>query len=206
MGNALALRPDAQLAIERMRDTAQAVTAIVEIHPLDTPEAEDQASQMLRAIKTLIAEGEGFRKDAKAPHLAAGRAVDAAFRAPRAALERVEKLIKRRLGEAAERREAERQAALQLARDAAAVNDYETVNTALEKVDIAGLDSAPEGISTRWTYEVESVELRSVPIEFLCLDTARVRAEIRTANQEGRPPSIAGVVFRKVAGIAARRL
>jgi hypothetical protein len=188
-----------------MMDTARAIGALIEVHPLETREDEAKAAQLLRAIKTVHAEGEVERKLLKAPHLSAGRAVDEAFRAPKKELERVEKLLKRRLAEAAERREAARLKALDVAREAVSAGDHEEASAAIESIDIAGLDSSA-GISERWTYEVESVELRKVPIEFLILDQERVRGEIRTANREGREPRIEGVSFRRRASIVARKL
>jgi hypothetical protein len=115
-------------------------------------------------------------------------------------------MIKRRLSEAAQKREAARQLAIENAREAAAAGDHEAVNAELEAIDIAGLDRTPEGISTRWTYEVESVDLAALPLEYRAVNMEKVRAEIATANREGRPPAVGGIVFRKVAGIAARRL
>lgn len=193
--------------LDKMRATAKAVGAIVEVHPLDTPEAETQAAGLLRAVKTIHAAGEKERKARKAPHLAAGREVDSIFSEPRKALERVERMIKKRLAEAAEGRERERESALALARTAAAAHDHEAASAALESIDMSmDLAPTPEGISTRWTYEIESVQIEDVPRAFLSVNLEMVRAEIKTAASEGRPPSVDGIDFRKVAGIVARRL
>ena len=54
--------------LARMRDTAAQVGTIVEVHALDTPEDEARAGHLLRAVKTLHAEGEDARKALKAPH------------------------------------------------------------------------------------------------------------------------------------------
>lgn len=200
------LAEPAQTLIARMASTAQAIGTIVEVHPLETLEDETKASQLLRAIKTLHGEAEEERKRLKAPHLSAGRAVDEAFRVPRAALERVEKLIKRRLSEAAERREAARTLALVAVREAVQVGDHEGANAAIEAIDIAGLDAPLPGISERWTWEVDSVILADVPPVYLILNMEAVRLEIKGANKEGRPPSIPGVQFKKTASIVARKL
>lgn len=205
MTAALALAPESTALIARMRETAAAVGAIVEVRTFATAAEETQAAELLRAIKTLALEGEEARKALKAPHLNAGREVDDAFAGPRKALERVEAMIKRRLSEAAEAREAARRAALVTAQAAVARADHETASAALESIDMSMMD-APAGITTRWTYEVESVDLRAVPLEFVQLNMDRVRAEIATANREGRPPAVPGLTFRKSAGIAARRL
>jgi len=186
-----------------MLSTAKAIGAIVEVHPLTNPDDEAKAAQLLRAIKTIAAEGEDARKAAKAPFLQGGQAIDEQFRPARQALDRVEKLIKRRLSEAAEARAVARAAAIAEAQAAAAVGDHAAANAAIETISDPVF--APVGISERWTYEVESYDARAVPPEYLILNADRVRAEIRLANQEGRPPAVPGIVFRNVAGIAARR-
>jgi hypothetical protein len=195
--------PDQVALTTRMISTADAIGAIVEVHPLQTPEDEAKASQLLRAIKTLHAEGEAARKALKAPHLKAGKDVDETFRAPRKALERVERLIKRRLAEAAEAREEKRLAAMAAVREAVKTGDHEGANAALATVDPV---FQPEGISERWTYEVESVNLREVPETYLALRQDLVRAEVKAANKEGREPKIPGVVFKRTASIVARKL
>lgn len=207
MGNALALPDESAALVARMRDTAAAVAQIVEVHPLETPEHERQAGELLRVIKTIMAEGEAERKRLKEPHLKAGQAVDEAFRGPRKALERVETLIKRRLAEAAERRERARLEAVQAARAAVAEGNAEAANEALASIDIAGLDaSPPAGISERWTYEPVQIDLRAVPVEFLTLDLPKVRAVVAEAVRLGKAPEIPGIVFERRASIVARRL
>lgn len=189
--------------IDRMARAAKDIGAIIEVHPLATPEDEVKAGSLLRIIKTLVGEAEAERKRLKAPHLKAGKEVDEIFREPRKELERVERLVKRRLAEAAQFREAVRTLAITDAREAALAGDPEAANAAILSIDVAPTTS---GISERWTYEVESADLRKVPLEFLELDMGKVRAGIQRANKEGSPPKIAGVVFRKVASIVARRL
>lgn len=191
--------------IERVRSTAAAIGQIVDVHALDRPEDEARAGELLQAIHTVLAQAEDARKEAKAPHLQAGRDVDDAFRGPRKELERVRDLLKRRLAEKAREREAARLAAVAEARAAAKAGDHETVNAALERIDIAGLDRTPAGVSERWTWAVDQIEISKVPIEFLAVRMDLIRAEIATANKEGRPPAVPGITFKKEAQIVARR-
>lgn len=189
--------------IARIRTNAAAMLRVVEVHALDTPEREAAASEMLRVIKTLHAEGDEARKAEKAPHLAAGREVDERYKPALRELERVEKMIKSRLAEVAKAREATRLAALETARLAAQAGDAEAANDALADL---GMDfDRPAGVSERWSWEVSGVDLRAVPVEYLMLDTARVRAEIAVATREGREPKIEGVTFERKATIVARR-
>lgn len=208
MTTALAIiPPEASAVISRMKETAEATAAVVEVLPLTDREDEVKAGQLLRALATLRKEGEDVRKATKAPHKERCDEIDRAFRGPRREIERVEDMLRRRISEAMELREAARQKALAEAAEAAKARDHAAANTAMmkvEEVDVAGLD----GISERWTWEVASVDLSKVPREYLTiqLDLQKVRAEISAANREGRPPQVEGVTFRQKAGIAVRRM
>jgi len=196
-------RADGLLA--RVTATADAISSVVAVSPLDRPEDASLAARLLRQIKTLAADADELRKTMKAPHLAAGRAVDERFRGPRRELDRVESMIKARLAEAAEKRERARLAAVQAAQDAVQRHDAEAANAALAELsaDVASLD----GISERWTWEAVEIDLDALPPEYVIrsVNQTRMSEEIRTANREGRTPKVRGVRFQKRATIAARR-
>lgn len=197
MSTALAARADA--AIAKLSATAEQVGAIVEVHPLHTDADEATATELLGAIATVIGEAEDARKALKAPHLRAGREVDARFKAPRTALERVRDRLKQRLGERAEARLLAERAALDEAKAAAAAGDLDRTNEALAAVPATPVKTPP----TRWTWEVESVDLRAVPLEYLALDLEKVRELIREAGPDG--PALRGVEFKRKAVVIARR-
>lgn len=192
--------------LARVKATAIEVSKIVEILPLDTDERRAQAGQLLRALETLKAEAEAERKRIKAPHLKASREVDDAFRPARLEIERVAKAIRDRLSEAARLQEEKRLAALAEVKAAAEANDLDAAQTALVSMDIASLDLMPAGVSTRFTWVIDSWDVDQVPKEYLTIDRGAVEREIRDANREGREPVIAGVVFRKDARTIVRKL
>lgn len=205
MTDALALPSRAVAVLDRVRYQAATIATVVGLAPLTTPEVEAQAGELLRLIKTLEGEAEAERRLAKAPHLAAGRAVDDAFRVPLGELARVETLLRGRLAEAAEARDLARREAQAALLAAVREGDAERANAAAIAVDDP-VFSPVAGISERWTYEVTGVTIREVPITYLALDMERVRAEIRAALAEGREPSIPGVRFERRAALTVRKI
>ncbi len=203
---ALVLAPATVAVIERVRANAAAVSQVVDVLPLESDEDRAKAGELLRAIATISAEGEAARKKEKAPHLAAGREVDAQFAQPMAELGRVEGLLRRRIEEAALRRASEIQEAQRALQAAVKAADPVAANTAA--LAVATSQDAPTlaGIGERWTWEIAGVRLEDVPREFLCLDLAKVRAVIGDANRSGSEPSIPGIVFERKVSTIVRRL
>ena len=202
---ALALIPPDTLAlIASLRTHALSIGQVVDVCPLDTPEADERARALLRLIETLDGQADAQRKALKAPHLKRGQEVDEAFKAPRAALARVGDILRRRLSEAAVRRENERTAALALAADAARVGDTQAANEQIQIANAAPVLAA--GVSDRMTWEATGFEIAKMPAEFLTVDMVRIRAEIAAANRDGRPPSVPGVTFTRAAAFRVSKL
>lgn len=199
---ALVLAPAAVAVLARARGLAAELSPIVEMLPLETPEQEQRAAKLLRAVETVDKDADAERVKAKAPHLKAGQAVDDEFRGPRAELQKVAKLIRKRMAERAVQREADRTAALEAVR----VAPVESANAILANDPVFAPVESIAGVSERWTWEATAFELRAMPVEFLAVDMVKVRAEIAAANREGRPPSIAGVTFERSVTHAVRRL
>lgn len=202
--NAL-LPPGAVDLLARVSARAAQIGAIVDVADLETPEADSRARELLRVIETEIGAAEDERKRIKAPHLKRGQEIDAAFKGPCAALGRVGDLLRRRLSEAAVKRERERTEALRLAAEAARAGDHVEANA---QIQIANPAPAPvaAGVSDRFTYEARSFDVRAMPVEYLTVDMPRVKAEIAAANREGREPKIPGVVFERVAAFRVSKL
>ena len=207
MSDALVTLPPSALAVlDRLRATAAQIGAIVGVEPFATPEREQTAAQLLRAISTLDKEADDERTRAKAPHLAAGRAVDDAFKPARAELDRVAGLIRSRLAEAAQARERERAAALAAVAVAVKAGDHVQANASLAlAADPVFQPVAGPGISERFTWEPVAFEIAAMPREYLTVDMGKVRAEIAEANRLGRVPSVPGITFERKATIIARR-
>lgn len=199
----LVLRPETSVQIKQALDLASKVASIIEVHPLRTPEDEAQAGQLARVVATTIAELDGARKTEKAPHLAAGRAVDDAFAAPLAGLKRVDGMLRDALAAAAQRRETAKLEAVASARAAALAGDAVKANEALASVPA---DAGSPGVSERWGWEAVSVDVRTVPVDFLMLDLTKVRAYVKDCVSAGRTPEIPGIVFERKAGIVLAKV
>lgn len=199
VGAADALVARAREVLARLKGTADGIEEIVDVLPLGSLAEETHAADLVRELRRLVREGEAARKEIVAPVKARVRAVDAVFRAPRKRLEALEGRLRARLVEAQEARRRAQEEAAQAAREAAAREDWVAANAALANVP---QEEGPEGTSTRWTWEVESADLRQVPEEYLVLDLPRVRAAIRDAERDGRAPEIPGVRFKRRAIVA----
>ncbi len=172
--------------LDRIVPTTAAVK-IVAVNRLETAEDASQAAALVQALHTLRSEAEEHRKAMKAPHLDAGRAVDDQFREPLKELDRVIGMLKARLSE--------RALALDTARALALSQGPVEANAALATMP----DERYEKISERWSWEVTGYDLSQVPVQYLTLDTAKVKEAIKAADREARQPRIPGITFdRKV--------
>jgi hypothetical protein len=200
-GSAIVLAADAQIVIDRCRAQASKIGSIVEVHKLETPEDEATAGELLRVIATLSGELETARKKEKAPHLEAGKKVDAAFRDAGADLTRVDGMLRSRLQEAIQDREAKRLANLRTAALEAQAGNQTAANAALATIP---QDVTVSGIAERWTWEPVSVRLCDVPEMFLMLDLTKVRAYVKDCD--GAEPKISGITFERKANLSVRKL
>ena len=179
---------------DKLRATAKEVSArIVAIGPLKTAHDAELAAYLLRTLHQVRAEGEDARKEAKAPSLTAGRAIDAYYKPALQELDRVMGMIKRRLADRALERDAMRTRAL--------TADPETANALLAELG----DEKHERLYERWTWSVAQVDLSQVPLPFLQLNEKAVKSEIKRADQEARRPRVDGIVFEREVMIVARR-
>lgn len=207
---ALALRPDTTAVLARVDAVSGELTAIVDVLPLVTTEDETRARELLTGVARLRKEAEEARKAEKAPHLTAGQEIDRLFKSRTAELERVDAVLRRRVGESVLAREEARRRAVEAARLAAVAGDAEGANAAIvvagRVADAAPVAQTANGsISERFTYELDSVgNLHQVPTRFLALDMTAIRAEIAAATRAGRAPEIPGLTFRRVAALTVR--
>lgn len=199
MTAALALRPDTVALLARVRASASEVSRILDVQEITTPEDETKARALLAVICTLDREADAARKAEKDPHLRAGQAVDQEFKGPRAELARVEALLRRRIAEAAERRDREAQAARAALTAAVVASDHVAANAAALAVSEVEKVAPGGGVAETWTYEAIGVTLADVPREYLMVDMVKVKAEIASALRDGREPAIPGIVFKRTA-------
>lgn len=188
-----------QSGVAQFTAYADRLSSIVEVLELHTPEQEQQAARLLRAVSTLSDRLEQERKREKEPHLVAGREVDERFRTPKTELDRISALIRHRLSEAAASREKRRLAAIAIASSASPAVANEALANAPQSVEL-------QGVGELWSWEPTSFDLKKIPIEYLSVDLQKVRAYIRECNKSGASPQIPGVVFERKITHQVRRL
>lgn len=215
-------------AAARIVAWAEMTKAIVEVLALDTPEDEERAASVVRAIRTELRAADDRRKALSEPYRRLVTEIDATFRDPRKALEVLDRKLRDRLAEASAkrdqaRREAER-AAARAAEEAAralreasrARNEVEereaaaTADTAIAAADAAAEVSAeltkakPAGVGVRYTYEAEVTDLGAVPRAFLTLDASRVKAYLRGFGPGEEPAPVPGITWTRKASTVVR--
>ena len=192
-------------AIQRARLTASEIGAIQDVR-LDGPDAERLAGDLLRALETVSRDLDAARKAEKAPHLAAGREVDQRYSAASEPIDRVAAILRRRLSEAATLREQARRLAVETAAAAARAGDAAGANEAIVLAnDPVFAPVVAEGLAERVTWEIESVDVRALPPEYLLANASALLAHAR-ALPAGVDPQIPGAVFRRVVTHVVRRL
>lgn len=201
MADSLALPSDSLSLIQRANELAAQVSQVVAVLPLETPQAEAQAAEVLRGLATLIKDLEADRTAQKAPYLKAGQDVDAFYRPARTALQDVDRMIRNRLAEASLARENARRLAVESAAAAARAGDAVAANAALVAQPA---EVQLDGISDRFTWAATSYNVRAMPLEYLCVDETKVKAEIDSALRAGRDPAITGVTFERRATVVVR--
>jgi len=188
-------------------DLAQRAAAAVGDLSRATIDDDDDAAALAEAGKharRIAEEIEAARKEAKEPHLQAGREIDAYFKSLATPLDAFVTECKRLIGGYQARREAAERARLaeeaRLAREAAAaaieaarsVEQFEEAVSAADAVDAAAAQVeavkpadlarvtsggyAVASVRETWTFEV--VDAAAIPRDYLMLNEARVRAVI----------------------------
>jgi len=198
--NESALVSRAEYQIAPTMERAKEIARVVEVCPLDSPEEESKAAKLLTVIKGMIKGIETERKALVAPYDGVVREVNAKYRAPRQELERVEALLKRRLGEAQAAREAAQRAALSETTAAVQEGDTEAAQAALARAREAAEGGQHEGISYRDDWEILVGDIRQVPDYYLVVDMAKVKADLRS----GAMVQIPGLVITKTKIVIAR--
>lgn len=193
----LVVRAQAQIAPTMVR--AAEIARVVAVCPLDTPEQEATAAKLLVAIKGLLKGIESERKALVAPYDGVVREVNSLYREPRQELERVEGLLKRRLGEAQAAREEARRRALAETTAAVQAGDTEAAEAALA---VAREQDAPghEGISYRDDWEIVCTDRARVPWQYMVPDLGLVR-EALAQNPDLQIP---GLEIRRTKRVVAR--
>lgn len=179
---------------------APELTSLVTVLPLATPADISTATEVLRQVKTLEKSLEEERKALVEPMKREAAAIDARYREPRRALERIEGLLKSRIAEVHAEADRARTAALTAASEAAKAGDHAGATAAI----MEAAAPAPEtpGVTVRYRWAPMIVDQFQVPREYLSVDPAKVTAVIPTDGTA--PPAIPGISWSREPIVTAR--
>jgi hypothetical protein len=197
------LAPASLAVLDSLREIAAKVADVADVIDLEDPDQARRAALLLQACETKIREAEKARKADKAPHLAAGKQVDAEFAGPVGEIERVAGLLRRRIAERATRVRLEQERAVREARDAALRGDAVAANAALA---VAPDTTTLAGVAETWGWEAVGFELGRIPVEFLAVDMTKVKAYAAECARTGAEPSVPGITFERKTSLRVRSL
>lgn len=183
-----------------IQSRAPDLTALVEVLPLATPADIETATDVLRQVKTLEKALEAERKELVEPLKREAASIDARYREPRRALERIEGLLKSRIAEVHAEADRARTAALTAASTAAQAGDHAGATAAI----LEAAAPAPEtpGVTVRYRWAPVLIDQFQVPREYLSVDPEKIKAVIPTDGTA--PPAIPGISWSREPIVTAR--
>lgn len=176
-----------------LHDSLQFIEAFTIINQED----QEFAAQVLREVKEKYTELEKKRTSITKPMNVALREVNNLFRPIKEALERGEKLLKRKIADYQLEQEQRNTAALQAA---AAAAEPEEAQEALAEVEVV---ESPKGVNVRYVWRAKIVNEDLLPREYLTPDVRKIEAHARDAG-DAEPFAIPGVLFEKSPIVSSR--
>lgn len=179
---------------------APELTNLVTVLPLASLEDIATATDVLRQVKTLEKALEEERKALVEPLKRESSAIDARYREPRRALERIEALLKTRIAEVHAAADRARTAALSAASTAAQAGDHAGATAAI----MEAAAPAPEtpGVTVRYRWAPVLVDQWLVPREYLSVDPEKIKAAIPADGTT--PKDIPGISWSREPIVTAR--
>lgn len=182
---------------------APELTSLVEVLPLATPEDVAVATDVLRQVKTLEKALEVERKALVEPLKREASDIDARYREPRRALERIESLLKSRIAEVHAEAERARTAALLAASTAAQAGDHAGATAAI--VEAAAPPPETPGVTVRYKWAAVTTDITRIPREYMTVDVEALRRVAQAAGGGPTPPpTIPGVEWIREPIVSAR--
>jgi hypothetical protein len=206
---------------------AQALLEVAQAYEIDSPDMAAAAAEELGAIKAKAKQLDELRKSMTRPLDEANARIMDLFRGPQDLLAKAEMTIKgaigkwqqlanqraeeaRRAAEAVaraerERLDAERKAAEEAARQAAADGDESAAAEAQAKAVVLAAEAevvehlapavveAPQklaGVSTRKDWDFEIVDPAAIPREYLAIDEKKIRAYVKAMKSDAKIPGV----------------
>lgn len=192
------ISPAGRSQIETARAIAACIGGLVGV-AITTPEGEAKIAAAYRAAAKAVDVLDAARAAEKAPHLAAGRAVDAEFAAALGPLKTSTAALQRALGAYASERAAEQRRLQAEAVEAARAGDAERANDlvlATQDPVFAPVAAVADAIVEVPVWSPVVVSPADVPREYLVVDVDALVRVAKAAEKSGAPPpEIPGVRF-----------
>jgi hypothetical protein len=187
-------------ALALIETQAPKLTSLATVLPLESPADIATATDVLRQIKTLERALEDERKALVEPLKKESSAIDARYREPRRALERIEGMLKTRIAEVHAAADRARTAALEAASVAARAGDHAAATEAI----MQAAAPAPEtpGVTVRYKWAPMLVDQYAVPRDYLSVDVTKVLATVPADGSS--PPKIPGIEWQREPIVTAR--
>ena len=191
-------------ALAVVTESTPQLVQFVEVLPLKSPEHIAQATDFLRHVKTLEKTLEDERKALVAPLKTEAAEIDARYREPRRALERIEGMLKTRLAEVHAAAERARTAALAAASEAAQAGDAEAARVAV--VQASAPPPETPGVSVRYKWIPATTDITRIPREYMTVDVGKLQLLAKGNTGPTPPPPVPGIEWIREAIVAARGL
>ncbi len=168
--------------IERAKAELAPLEKLILAFRVTSPEQAQQAAGVATWLHESERQLDEVRKHLKAPSLEAARRIDELFMPQIKVRQRLKQHLKTAVG-GYQQEQAE--AAARALREA--TSQAEVART------VAAIAPPPTGMSEREDWDFEIIDLALVPREYLVLDTAKVRSEVRASKDKTTIPGIRAV-------------
>jgi hypothetical protein len=188
--------------VELAKQSATYSQILQELKTLQIADDDDYeyAGEFLKSVKRLYNDVEARRKKVTDPLNAALKEFRSWYKPTLDLLEEGERLLKKKIGDYALRKEQEREEQMRQIAAASAQGDFDSAHTLSQNIS----DSASHaGISVQRKWDYRVVDMSQVPRAFLCLDHSAMKIHIKSAGKD-KPAGIPGIEFFETSGVIAR--
>ena len=156
---------------------------------VSSPSSYETASSVLREVRSQRDQIDAKRKSFVDPLNKVVRELNTLFKPSLDYLANAEAFLKKNMTDFREKCRREKEEKLQLASSAAKDKDFPAFNSHMEKVSALEVPSL-KNISFRLNWRFEVLDLSQVPLEFLCVDEAKVKKLLASSKGETPIPGL----------------
>lgn len=188
--------------VDLARQSATYSQILQELKSLQISDDDDYeyAGEFLKSVKRLYNEVEARRKKVTDPLNAALKEFRGWYKPTLDILEEGERLLKKKLGDYALKKEQEREEQMRQIAAASRQGDFDSAHAISQNLSESA-SHAGISVQRKWDYKV--TDFAQVPREFLCIDHSALKIHIRNAGKD-KPQSVPGVEFFETTGVIAR--